>query len=103
MCTKVISTLAILLLSASLSLAGPYVTVMFEYTVGPDGSRRGLHVARVEDPRTHRELKGALTQKELQHGIDMVAQRKVPSAKDAGQKLYEINLFDMGTRQYIGH
>jgi hypothetical protein len=94
--------LAMLILSVSLVLAGPYVTVIFEYTVGPDGSRRNLHVVRVEDPPTHQELKGALTKEELARGVGLVAQRKPPSAKQAGQKLYEINLFDMRTRQYIG-
>src|ERR1700736_5182679 len=93
----------VLILNASLLFAAPYLTIVFEYTVGPDGSRRNLHVFRVEDPRTHQELKSALTQKELELGVSLVAKRKPPSQKNAGQKLYEINLFDLATRRYIGN
>jgi len=96
-------TLAVLILGASVALAAPHLTVVYEYTAGSDGSRRNLHVFRVEDPRTHQELKSALTQKELELGVSLVAKRKPPSQKNAGQKLYEINLFDLATRRYIGN
>src|ERR1700736_4545284 len=92
----------VLILNASLLFAAPYLTIVFEYTVGPDGSRRDLHVFRVEDPRTHQELKSALTKKELELGVSIVAKRKPPSLKEAGKKLYEIELFDMATDRYYG-
>jgi hypothetical protein len=71
-------TTIVLVLGASVLVAAPYLTIVFEYTVGPDGSRKNLHVFRVEDPQTRQELKTALTEKELDWGFRLVAQRKPP-------------------------
>jgi hypothetical protein len=100
---KALFVVTVLILSASVLLAAPYLTVLFEFTVGPDGSRQNLHIVRVEVPATHQEVKNALTEKERQVGISLIAQRKPLSPKDAGRKLYNIELFDTATRRYSGH
>lgn len=96
-------TTIVLVLGASVLVAAPYLTIVFEDTVGPDGSRKNLHVFRVEDPQTHQELKTALTKKELDLGLQLIAQRKPPGASKAGQKLYEIELFDLAAHRYQRH
>ena len=100
---KLLVAIIALVLNASVLLAAPYLTVVFEYTVGTDGSRENLHVFRVENPQTRQELKSALTKKELDFGVQLIAQRKPPGSSKAGQKLYEIELFDLGPRHYLGH
>lgn len=94
-------TLLLLALSASLLLASTrLLTVVFEYTVGPDGSRQNLKMVMCQDVLTKQMIPNALTEKEKKLGATLVAHRKPPNIKDAGQKRYEFLLFDPDTRQY---
>jgi hypothetical protein len=82
-------------------LAPSPLTVIFEYTVGADGSPRNINMIRCEDSTTREEVKDALTEKQKQIGVRIIVQRKRGSGKDAGKKLYEFLLFDRTRHQYL--
>jgi hypothetical protein len=53
-----------------------------------------------QDVLTKQMRPNTLTEKEKQLGASLIAHRKPPNAKDAGQKRYEFLLFDPDTHQY---
>ena len=96
-----IFTFLLVLLSAALLFASTrLLTVVFEYTVGPNGSRQNVKMVMCQDVLTKQMLPNALTEKEKQLGARLIAHRKSPNPKDAGQKRYEFLLFDPDTHQY---
>ena len=98
---KTFLTTTILFLSSCLLFASGRLNVWIEYTVGPDGSREYIHVVKIEVPSTHQDAEGALTPKEEEAGVRLVAQQKAPSPSDWGKKVHEILLFDTASRQYV--
>ena len=79
-----------------------HVTVIFEFVMAADGSRKDIRMFRYEDPADRHELKGVLTEKEKQAGIAVMAQRKHPvTREDVGKKKYDFLLFDKHTRKYL--
>jgi len=79
----------------------PLVGVIFEYTVAPDGTRQNIRIASIEQPVTHEDLSSLLTPAEKSRGIRNVSKRKPPGIKEAGQKRYEVAIFDLRTRKYL--
>ena|SRR5207249_4688173 len=79
----------------------PLVSLIFEYTVAPDGTRQNIHIVKIEQPVTHTDLSSALTQAEKSRGVRNVSKRKRVPTKDVGRKLYEVAIFDLRTRKYI--
>jgi hypothetical protein len=78
-----------------------HIVVIFGFTMAPDGSRRDIKVIRCEDPMDEHEIKGALTEREKQKGIELIAQRKHPIPKEyVGKTKYDFILFDNHTRTY---
>jgi len=79
-----------------------HITVIFAFTMAPDGSRRDIKVFRCEDPMDRHEVKAALTEKEKRAGITLIAQRKHPIPKEEiGKTKYDFILFDNHTRSYL--
>ena len=79
----------------------PLVSLIFEYTVAPDGTRQDIKIVKIEQPVTHTDLSSALTKAEKSRGVRNVGKRKRLAAKDVGRKLYEIAIFDLRSRKYI--
>lgn len=78
-----------------------HITVIFAFTMAPDGSRQNISVFRCEDPMDRHEVKNALTEKEKRAGIALIAQRKHPIAKEeVGKTKYDFILFDNRRRHY---
>jgi len=79
-----------------------HTTVIFAFTMAPDGSRRDIKVFRYEDPMDRHEVKDALSEKEKRTGIALIAQRKHPIPKEeVGKTKYDFILFDNRTRRYV--
>ena len=79
-----------------------HVTVIFEFVMASDGSRKDIKVFRYEDPADRHELKEVLTEKEKRSGIAIMAQRKHPvGGEDVGKTKYDFLLFDKHTRKYL--
>lgn len=78
------------------------IIVVFGFTMAADGSRHDIRVVRCEDPMDEHEIKGALTKKDEQKGIKLMAQRKFPVPKQyVGTTRYDFMLFDSHTRTYL--
>jgi hypothetical protein len=77
-------------------------TVIFGFTLGPDGSRDDIKVVSYEDSMDRHELNRVLTEKEKRTGIQLIAQRRAPTPKkDIGTTKYDFMLFDNYMRSYI--
>ena len=79
----------------------PLVSLIFEYSVGSDGTRQNIRMVKIEEPVSHRDLSSLLTAAEKARGIQKISKRKRLSTKEAGHKLYEVALFDLRTHRYI--
>jgi hypothetical protein len=96
-----ILTSTLVAISMSVLFASTHLlTVVYEYTVGPNGARQNLKMVMCQDPMTKQMLPNALTEKEKQLGADLLRHRKSPGSKNLGQKRYEFLLFDADTREY---
>jgi hypothetical protein len=105
---KRFSTLALLVLAISTVFASNPVNpntlrVIFEWTVGSHRTRDGLHIFRVLDGPTGKEVKNTLTQEEQDYGATLISRRRAPSFVDEGKTQYGILWFDTINHQYFTH
>src|SRR5438552_1424882 len=79
----------------------PLVSLIFEYTVAPDGTRQNIRIVKIEEPITHKDRSSALTQAEKSRGVETIRQRHRVSAKEVGHKRYEVAIFDLRNHRYV--